>query len=634
MHRSFRLALTAALFALTLAPAAPIATAQQADPRFFSQTNFRIDNDAFWNFFQGRGGVRTFGYPSSRTFKLDGFQVQIFQREIMQLQGDGSVQTLNLLDPGLMPYTNINGSAFPAPDPAVVSATPPTTSPTYSTDIITFTQQQAPDTFEGQPVNYWQTFSTTVTCADAFPNQDCQESLLPLLNLQIWGAPTSKPTYDPTNHNFIYQRFQRSIMHFDATCNCTQGLLLADYFKAILTGQNLPPDLNQEAQGSKYYKQYDPSKPLSIARPADLPGSDLTNAFVAQQPGGGGGVPTTATWPYGFHVQMWSFSQDGKDQTAGVVQQAGFNWAKHQVNWDAVETAPGQYDWSELDAIVNTLSGKGIKVLISLDQAPAFYRSPSSGLMPTDPSKFQQFTTAMAARYKGKVSAYEMWNEPNLARETGEGNVNPATFLPLQKAGHDGVKASDPSALVLLAAPSTTGANIPGQVIDDVTYLTQLYALNGGEIKNYYDAVAAHPSGYSNPPNCTPATPQCSLSGGFNTDPSFFAFTRVQQYRDLMVQNGESAKKIWFTEYGYCSNPTPPPGYEYCSAVSAQNQADFLVQAFQMARGLDYIGGMMVWNLNFQLAVPQTDEKWGFGVIRSDWSARPAYSALTNMAKS
>jgi hypothetical protein len=635
MDRSFRLALTVALFALTLAPAAPVATAQQSDPRFFSQTNYRIDNDAFWNFFQGRGGVRTFGYPTSRQFKLDGFQVQMFQRAIMQLQGDGSVQTLNLLDPGLMPYNKINGSTYPASDPTLVAATPPATSPTYSTDIIAFTQQNAPDTFEGNQVNFYQTFSTTVTCADAFPNQDCQENLLPLLNLQIWGAPTSNPAYDPTNHNFVYQRFQRSIMHFDAGCNCTQGLLLADYFKAIMTGQNLPADLNQEAQGSKYYKQYDPSKPNSIARPAALPNSDLTNAFVQQQPGGGGGAPpTTATWPYGFHLQMWDFSQDGKDQTAGLVQQAGFNWAKHQVNWDAVEKAPGQYDWTQLDAIVNTLSGKGIKVMLSLDQAPPFYRSASSGLMPTDPSKFQQFMTAMATRYKGKVSAYEMWNEPNLARETGAGNVNPSTFLPLQKAGYQGVKAGDPAALVLLAAPSTTGANIPGQVIDDVSYLQQLYALNGGEVKNYYDAVAAHPSGYSNPPDCTPATPQCSLSGGFNTDPSFFAFTRVQQYRDIMVQNGEAAKKIWFTEYGYCSNPTPPPGYEYCTAVTAQNQADFLVQAFQMARGIDYVGGMMQWNLNFQLAVAQTDEKWGFGIVRSDWSGRPAYGSLTAMAKS
>ncbi|MBO0883616.1 MAG: beta-galactosidase, partial [Mycobacterium sp.] len=418
MHRSIRVLAFLALLATVVAPTAPRAAAQAADPRFFPQTNFRVDSDAFWNFFQGRGGVSTFGFPVSRQFRLDGFQVQIFQRNIMQLQPDGGVQTLNLLDPGLMPYTDINFSTFPAPDPAVVGATPPVSDPNYATNIITFTQQQAPDTFEGQPVNFFQTFSNTVSCEDAFPNQDCQESLLPGLNLQIWGAPTSPPTYDPTNRNFIYQRFQRSIMHYDATCACTQGLLLADYFKSILTGQNLPADLQQQAQSSRYYRQYDPTKPLSIARPGDLPNSDLTDAFTAQQPGGGGGgAPSTSTWGYGFNAHMWYFSQDAKEMTVGLIAKAGFTWVAHQLEWPQVEIAPGVYDWSELDAIVNTANAAGVKVLLSPLHAPPFYRSPTSGLTPADPTTYQTFMQTMAARYAGKVQAYEVWHEQNLSVE-------------------------------------------------------------------------------------------------------------------------------------------------------------------------------------------------------------------------
>ena len=57
-------------------------TVVSTDPRFFSQTGYRIDNDAFWNFFQQCGQERTFGYPVSRSFLLDGFQVQIFQRRL------------------------------------------------------------------------------------------------------------------------------------------------------------------------------------------------------------------------------------------------------------------------------------------------------------------------------------------------------------------------------------------------------------------------------------------------------------------------------------------------------------------------------------------------------------------------
>ena len=88
MHRSLRLVVVASLLAVLIATGSQSATAQ-ADPRYFSQTGYRIDNDAFWNFFQGRGGVPTFGYPVSRQFKLVGFQVQIFQRLVMQLQADG-----------------------------------------------------------------------------------------------------------------------------------------------------------------------------------------------------------------------------------------------------------------------------------------------------------------------------------------------------------------------------------------------------------------------------------------------------------------------------------------------------------------------------------------------------------------
>jgi hypothetical protein len=619
---------------------------QSADPRLFTQTGYRIDSDPFWSFFQSRGGVRTFGYPVSNTFKLDGFPVQIYQRIVVQLQPDGSVATLNLLDPGLMPYTRINGSTFPAPDPAIVSQTPTVNDPDYATKIIQFAQQNAPDTFQGNQVNFFQTFSNTVSFDDAFPDGNGDQSLVPLFNLQIWGAPTSAPSVDPNNHNFIYQRFQRGIMHYDMTCNCTQGLLLADYLKAILTGQNLPPDLDAQAKTSKYYKQYAPGQPLSIARPADLVGSDLTNAFVPGAASTTAQTPTTPAAPstpgntqasgsfaYGFQVQLWDFNNDAKKQVMGMVQQAGFNWAKHQVEWATIEAAPGQYNWGELDGIVGAANAANLKVLLSVQHAPAFDKNASSGLFPSDPSTYQTFMQAIATHYKGKVAAYEIWNEENLAREAGPGNVDPSHYLPILKAGATGVRAGDPGALVLLGAPSPTGVN-SADAMDDVQYLNGLYSLNNGEAKQYYDALSAHPSGFSNPPDCTPDTPQCSLSGGWNNDPSFFAFTRVAQYRDAMVKNGESNKKIWFSEFGYCSGSTPPPGYEYCKALTAQNQADFLVAAFTKARALDYVGGMVVWNLNFQMAVGENDEKWGFGVIRNDWTPRPAYSALASMPKS
>lgn len=245
---------------------------------YYPVTGFKISG-TFYNYFLHRGGLRTFGYPISRPFLFQGHTVQFFQRRVLELEKDGSVGQLNLLDPGLMPYTQINQATFPAVDPNLTHNLPAPGSKDYTQKILQYVQATAPNVWNGHPVNFLNTFTNTVTLKDAFGLSKPQPNLLPGINLEQWGVPTSQPAMDPNNHNFIYQRFQRGIMHYDQTTGVTQGLLLADYFKAIITGWNIPPDLEQEAQGSPFYKQYDANAPHWVARPDQLPNTDLTFAF-------------------------------------------------------------------------------------------------------------------------------------------------------------------------------------------------------------------------------------------------------------------------------------------------------------------------------------------------------------------
>ena len=257
----------------------PTSTSSVAhDNRYFSQTGFRIDNDTVWNYFNRRGGVATFGYPVSRTFLLQGFTVQFFQRRIVQLDPSGNARLLNVLDSGLMPYSSFNGATLPGIDSGLVASVP---NPSDAAGTLSFVKAHAPDSFQGLSVNFYQTFLNTVQASVAFPNGG-DPSLLPGFNLEMWGVPTSGVLVDPNNHNFVYLRFQRGIMHFDAGCNCTQGILLADYLKSILTGQNLPADVDQESQGSIFYKQYDSTQPQWVHNPSLLPATDLTNAFTQE----------------------------------------------------------------------------------------------------------------------------------------------------------------------------------------------------------------------------------------------------------------------------------------------------------------------------------------------------------------
>src|SRR4051812_34562201 len=168
-----RVRFTNALLILVILLASPTAfaaeRAQQSDPRFFPETGYRIANEDFWKFFQGRGGTRTFGLPTSRDMTFKGFTIQFFQRGVMQI-GPNGVETLNLLEEGLLPYTTINGSTFPAPDPALIKAAPSPNDAAYSSKIVDFVKENAPDNWEGMSVNFGKTFSSTVSYDDAFPN--------------------------------------------------------------------------------------------------------------------------------------------------------------------------------------------------------------------------------------------------------------------------------------------------------------------------------------------------------------------------------------------------------------------------------------------------------------------------------
>jgi hypothetical protein len=242
------------------------------DERYFSETGFRIDDDAIWSYFGARGRVPVFGFPVSRTFILLGCKVQIFQRQVAQSCEGRGVSLMNVLDPEIFPYDRVNGSDLPAPEMDLKAETPDVGSPAYGSAIVDFVRDNAPDSFEGQRVGFSKTFFGLITAAMAGTDN-------PLVNLEIWGAPISRPRRDPGNANFVYQRFQRGIMHFDASTGRTQGLLLADYLKAILRGRELPADLAEAAKNSRYYNQYCTSRPRWTCRPNELPATDLTFAF-------------------------------------------------------------------------------------------------------------------------------------------------------------------------------------------------------------------------------------------------------------------------------------------------------------------------------------------------------------------
>ncbi|WP_156887248.1 hypothetical protein [Nocardioides sp. CF8] len=92
------------------------------------------------------------------------------------------------------------------------------------------------------------------------------------------------------------------------------------------------------------------------------------------------------------------------------------------VRWSKVESSPGQFDWSELDARVEMARQHGSRPLFTLFSTPDFYAVYEPGmpdyvsahLRPPKPSGYRGFVRALAQRYGSGVD-YQMWAEMNAA---------------------------------------------------------------------------------------------------------------------------------------------------------------------------------------------------------------------------
>jgi plastocyanin len=331
-------------------------------------------------------------------------------------------------------------------------------------------------------------------------------------------------------------------------------------------------------------------------------------------------------------LNVWIYENDPKP-VIDMVQDLKAKWVLHQLSWYQIEPQKGVYKWEKLDRAVDAMSKAGLYIVLHPVQAPEWSWASDKVGYPKDPEDFGRFMTIVAQRYKGKVAGYQVWNEPNFAHETGI-YASASHYGAILKLGYNAVKAVDPKAVVILGALTPTGLNDPYKAVDDVEFLRRLYAYNSGELKGYFDVLGAHPGSNANPPEAL-YPDQPGPGPGWTDHPSFY-FRRVEQLRQVMVENGDGNKQIWLTEFGWTSVEKPMPGFEYAAQNTEQEQADYIARAFRMSRDrYPWMGPMLLFNLNFALpnvAPDDTDERIGWSLLRRDGTKRPAYLAVKDYA--
>lgn len=339
---------------------------------------------------------------------------------------------------------------------------------------------------------------------------------------------------------------------------------------------------------------------------------------------------------YGMNATLFYTDQP---RALRLVTDAGFGWVRQQVHWKDHQSADRTVAWGELDAIVAAAEAAGVRLLLSVTHAPDWATGlPGVSGLPTREHipDYAAFVGALAQRYAGRVQAYEIWNEINLAPENAVQPVPaPAYYVEMLHASAAAIKAADSQALIVSTplAP-TEWAGDPAFAVGDLPYSRALFA--DARFWAAIDAVGVHVFGCANPPDAL--WPERPGPGPGWSDSREFYFRRVEDIRRLMVESGHGNRPIWITEFGWATaNNTP--GHEFGNQVSAEQQARYIVEAIEMGRTqyAPWIGAMFVWNLNFAVAWhsagnPQ-HQMAAYGILNPDWSPRPAYLALQRLPK-
>jgi hypothetical protein len=372
------------------------------------------------------------------------------------------------------------------------------------------------------------------------------------------------------------------------------------------------------------------SKPKATATPKPSGGSSSS---------GGGSRPVNTNFGYGIQAHMVHNGQAG--QVMAMTKGMGFNWVKQQVEWKHFESAKGNYQWGALDEIVTAADAAGVKIMWSVVNAPMWARGgqdTSVGGPPNNYGDLADFLGAMASRYCGSsVKAIEVWNEQNLHYEWGNMKIDPAAYVAMLRPSYNRIKAACPNMIVVSGALTPTGAP-PPRAMDDYQYLEGMYQAG---LKNYCDAIGAHPSGYNVAPWVKGGQAACdfitqqnsSFRGPCNTlHHSWSFYATLNGYYNIMKKYGDGRKKIWPTEFGWATNWIGDPSYGYAQDNTRAEQAAWTVESYKLMKKWGFVGTAFLWNLNFEVVAPGT-EKAQWGILNGDWSATETYRQLKALPK-
>jgi polysaccharide biosynthesis protein PslG len=363
------------------------------------------------------------------------------------------------------------------------------------------------------------------------------------------------------------------------------------------------------------------------------------------------GGPISA-WPetaFGYGVQSHATIGDPKFTMDVIRNQLGMDWVKVQLEWPLVNPEPDVYQWFFYDGAVTEANDHNLRLMLSVVGAPFWTRASNDEHGPPDDyNDYVSFLNELLQRYPGQIHAIEVWNEQNLDREwkTAAGIV-PEDYVRLLSLAYQAIKAFDPNIIVISGAPSPTGDGDWVRWANDFDYLDQ--ALAAGML-DYADCVGAHHNGYNLPPdvrvedaNNHPKASTALFRGPFDNQYTGNRLNHLWTFKSTLdgyverVRRYDPNIKLCVTEFGWASSEgydVIPQGFEFAQDNSLEEQAEYLVQAFQLMRNSGDFWLAFLFNYDFgNKGNGPADDTVPYSIIDINGIARPAFHAVSQMEK-
>lgn len=307
-----------------------------------------------------------------------------------------------------------------------------------------------------------------------------------------------------------------------------------------------------------------------------------------------------------FHGLWSSYDAASRAKVLDQFAANGAQWVRIDVSWDMLQpdNSGSYHPWgvSQVDTVLHEADRRGLKILVTFWQTPG-WANDGAGLraLPHNPGAFAKAAGFAANRWGGLVDGWEIWNEPN--SEDFLRGADPSAYTRLLCAAYPAIKRADAGSPVVFG----------GLMYNDDAWLARAYRAGA---HGCFDAMATHP--YLGPSD---APPEAAMDGH-----NPWRLRNVTAVRSQMAANGDAAKPIWFTEFGWSTGGSKDADL-WDRPVTETQQADYLKRAVAFTRTNYPYVSRMLWYSDIDRSTGDPHED-GYGLLHTDLSPKPALWAL------